>query len=530
MVKDFEKRLMKANERAHTAFKMTIVSLLSKGKHSNPKLLQEETVKTGSKQMAGNIVINTNKEAKVLLINTVAKRRREVINIFVTSRHIKISSPANWNVPYQVDVVKQENAHSPYVISFEADLPSFGIEEYTLSHKAHAHEPVESHEHKPSQSESVITIENVNIKVEFDKVTGIMKRIIHRNERVTHISAQFMVYQSQTSGAYIFGPAGFAKAFSTGKASIEVTKGPLVSEVKVTSLGLLLSVKLYNTSSIQGQGVYVKTEIDMSAIGITEMEVILRFYTDVKNDRNFYTDQNGYQLIGRKNRPENKIESNYYPVTTMGILEDNNKRFTLHCRQPHGGASLKQGQFEVMLDRHTFRDDKRGLGQGVYDNVKVNSHFILHIEYKTHHFSPEEVRYTYPSQDSVLMNEFLQNVIVKYNVVDARLKLLTKVHPLKTAELPCGVSIVGFRNLVKNNLEYNSTSLVLHRKPLHCGYTPLNGQCADTKNLTIKSLFPKAKVKITETSLSHLYDKQTLTLDSDLTPDVMELRAFKIQM
>jgi hypothetical protein len=215
----------------------------------------------------------------------------------------------------------------------------------------------------------------------------------------------------------------------------------------------------------------------------------------------------------------------------MALFEDNYKRVTLHSKQPHGGACLKSGQFEVMLDRHTFRDDKRGLGQGVYDNVRVNSDFIIQIEHKTHPFTAEEFRYTYASEDSILLNDVLQNNVIMYNIKDTDSKLMTKVHPLKSAELPCDVSIVGFRNLVKNNLEYNSTSLVLHRKPIHCGYASLNDNCADSeKKLTIKKLFPKLKAKISETSLSHLYIKQEMTSTSDITPDVHELRSFKVDI
>ncbi|XP_045199529.2 alpha-mannosidase 2-like [Mercenaria mercenaria] len=531
VVDDYEHRLFKANEDANMALKMAVLTLLSKGKQFNPKLLQEETVKPGTKQMSGSIIFETKKDVKILLINPIARRRKEVINIFVNSKEIQLASPSVRIVPYQISAAKENSENEPFILSFETDLPAFGIEEYTILPKHDAKERIEVYESAPTKSESVLEIENAFMKVEFEKDTGMIKRIIHKSGHVTNITAQFMVYQSKTSGAYIFGPAGHAQAFMTGAKTIKVKKGRLFSEVKVTSSGFLISVKLYNTSSIQGHGVHVKTEVDMAAVGMKEMEVILRFKTDVQNGDNFYTDQNGFQLIGRENRPGDKIESNYYPVTTMLILEDSLKRLTLHCKQPHGGASLKSGQFEIMLDRHTFRDDKRGLGQGVYDNVRVNSDFIIHIEHKSHSFRPEEVRYTYPSEDSTLMNDMLQNGIFKYNLLDTGLKLLTKVHPLKSAEFPCGVSVVGFRNLVKSNLEYNSTSLVLHRKPIHCGYVPLNEQCSDNNgSLTIKKIFPKLKVKISETSLSHLYTKQQLTLNSDITPDSQELRAFKIEI
>lgn len=533
VVEDYERRLFTANEDAHNAFKMAVLTLLSKGKQFNPKLLLEETVKPASKKMAGKIIFDTNKDAKMVLINPLARRRKEIINIFVQSKDVVISSPTKKNIPYQItSSLNNATGNEPFLLSFETELPALGIEVYTLTVERGAAEKLAVDERIPSENEDVIEIENLHLKVEFDKKTGMMKRILHKNNgKITNITAQFMVYQSKTSGAYIFGPSGPAQAFMVGEKKVTVKKGPLYSEVKVTSLGFLLSFRLYNASGIQGLGVHVKTEVDMAAVNMKEMEVILRFNTDVKNGDNFYTDQNGFQLIGRINRPNDKIESNYYPITTMALFEDIYKRVTLHSKQPHGGACLKSGQFEVMLDRHTFRDDKRGLGQGVYDNVRVNSDFIIQIEHKTHPFTADEFRYTYASEDSILLNDMLQNNVIMYNIQDTESKLMTKVHPLKSAELPCDVSIVGFRNLVKNNLEYNSTSLVLHRKPIHCGYASLNDNCADSeKKLTIKKLFPKLKAKISETSLSHLYIKQEMTSTSDITPDVHELRSFKVDI
>ncbi|KAL4220597.1 Alpha-mannosidase 2 [Mactra antiquata] len=529
VVDDYQQRLFLANEKAHAAFKMVLLSLLTKGKQTDPNLLQSVVVKSEKTAMSGTAVIETTKDHSIVMVNPSSNKRKEIVSLQVSSKDFVIVSSLNANTPVQVTHHKDgpyRPASSSLTASFEITIPPFGIEVYKISPASSTNSLVEIFESDERDEGDMISIENLYMKIDFDKNTGLIKRITDKNGKVTNITAQFMVYRSKTSGAYIFGPAGLASTFSIGKSVVKATKGPLMSKVEVTSKGFSLSVILYNTSSIQGHGIHIQTDVDLKEAGMGEMEVILRLQTDVKNGDKFYTDQNGFQFMGRQNRPNDPLESNYYPVTTMAILEDNSKRISLHCRQPHGGASLREGHLEVMLDRHTYRDDGRGLGQGVYDNVRLKNNFVVFIEHKSRDFQPIEKRYTYASEDSILLNDMLQNEIIKYFTVSS-VKLSKQLHPMKK-DFPCDVTVVGFRNLVKNELEYNGTSLVLHRKPIHCGYEPMNRQCKKIDKITIKHLFPKLSVNIAETSLSHLYNKSQLTTDSNLTPEYSELRSFLI--
>jgi alpha-mannosidase II len=46
-------------------------------------------------------------------------------------------------------------------------------------------------------------------------------------------------------------------------------------------------------------------------------------------------------MISRKLRTSLPIGANFYPFTTMAIIEDLNKRLTLHTAQPLGIGSLE---------------------------------------------------------------------------------------------------------------------------------------------------------------------------------------------
>lgn len=74
------------------------------------------------------------------------------------------------------------------------------------------------------------------------------------------------------------------------------------------------------------------------------------------------------------------IQGNLYPVTSHAFLEDSDRRLTLLTGQSHGVSNLRDGLFEVMLDRRLAQDDWRGLGEGVEDNLATPSIFSLLLE------------------------------------------------------------------------------------------------------------------------------------------------------
>ncbi|WAR28010.1 MA2A2-like protein [Mya arenaria] len=527
VIQDFEARLMKAHARAHVAMKTILTSLLSRGKVQNSAHLQEVIVKENSRDIPRYRVLDVGDGSNLVFYNPVSKRRIEIVSVYVKSKHFVINTPKKSHIEVQVT----ETKGGVFMASFEIDIQAFGIEVYKLLPKEMDHSIVKETE---VFGES-IELKNKYMKVVFSSKTGLLQTMILSSGNVINITADFMVYKSKRSGAYIFGPEGPATGFKTGNAVITTFYGRMWSEVAVTRPGFTQKYRLYNTDSLQRRGLHVSTSTDMASVGMREMEVIYRVKSSINNGHNFYADQNGFQLIGRETMPTKPIASNYYPATTMALLEDDRLRMTLHFRQPHGVASLASGQLDTMLDRHTFRDDGRGLGQGIYDNVNVMNEFVIEVEEKAVQFNPIEKRYTYATSKAVLLNEFLQNKLQIYTTKDNSVKLMDKVHPLKDVTLPCHTSVVGFRNIVDDDMKYSYTSLVLHRRPVHCGLTRtednLEHFChVKQEKVTIKSLFPKLKVKIEETSLTLQNTKNVLELDSNILPEKNELRTFKIHM
>ena len=116
---------------------------------------------------------------------------------------------------------------------------------------------------------------------------------------------------------------------------------------------------------------------------MNNVELGMRFSTDVNSGDEFFTDLNGFQMMKRKRRLDKlPIGANYFPIPSMAYIQDDKSRLTLVTKQPLGGSSLKSGQLEIMMDRRLSQDDNRGLFQGVSDNHITPHTFYLVLERK----------------------------------------------------------------------------------------------------------------------------------------------------
>ena len=75
----------------------------------------------------------------------------------------------------------------------------------------------------------------------------------------TEANIEFLMYKSRGSGAYIFQPAGPAvdTEMST-RPVIRVIKGPIASEIHVVQELIESTIRLCNTTGIQGEAVEIE--------------------------------------------------------------------------------------------------------------------------------------------------------------------------------------------------------------------------------------------------------------------------------
>ena len=555
VINDFRTKIYVALSRAERAMKLILSQLLTLG-HVNGREVFENTVERKSivsapREKVVNMSHNFKAGGSFLVVtNPSARRRTDVISFtgHAKNKYIFVSS-AQRTVHFQRQSLDDDNTTR---ISFPADLPPFSIRTFrveTFKTKKDMNETyveedynkdLKMRDNKVTKDKGSLILENNYLSVEIDKQSGFPKRIRMKgdddDESETDVFTEVLAYDSMRSGAYIFAPKGTAKPFITGVSEIVVNKGPYVSEIKSIYKSFTLITRVYNVTGVKGMGVHITAEFDITKEKLNRnKELIVRFKTSINNENIFYTDQNSFQLIGRKTGT-GEIEENYYPITSMMVIEDDEKRLTLHTAQPHGAASLQNGWMEVMLDRRVARDDDKGLGQGVLDNIFTIANFILQVESrKENHPMPTELLYTFPSEANILLNELLNeptyNLFVEEGKKLRELNLNEEVLAFSGIEdsLPCGVSVVGMRTLSKSDLSYNGTSLVLYNTPTLSDLKD-NPSCSNrADDVTLQDLFPGLKIsRSDETSLTHLDEIRKINSTDSLRQEGMGLRTFKV--
>ncbi|WAQ97699.1 MA2A1-like protein, partial [Mya arenaria] len=516
---NFQKELSEALQKCKTAMKMITSQLLSRG--SMPVAsVRDVLAREGSKTATTYTVMTVPPGGAFLTVaNSLPRMRTEVVTFHCSEDKVKVSEGGR-TLPLQV----REVGSSRYEVSFVAQLPPASVQYYNVALMTEVGANV-AQKSSPSEHGGEILIENDFLKVQFNNESGFISQIIgkHLNNLKLNIQSDVLAYTAKRSGAYIFAPDGEAKQFLRGKPKVTLTTGNLYSEVEVVySSVFIITTRLYHLPGSKAMGVFIDTKLDVkSNTQSMNQEVILRLKTDMKTNNTMFTDQNGFQLMGRRTYTDRATEENFYPITTMAIIQDSSSRLTLNTAQPHGAASLKDGWLEVMLDRSLSRDDGKGLGQGVSDNVVTSAQFVLHLESMTGEGIPE-TKYTYPSMDSLLINEQLNEPVYKLFVPSVGVKYIANVQGIEDS-LPCDTSITVMR---QSNV---GTSMVLHRWATHCRF-PTVSECRRYQgDVTLRNLFRSvAKVSAVETSLTHSEHFGPVSRTDILAPTPMQLRTFLI--
>ena len=552
VAQDYENKLYKAYENAQLVMQIGAQFLLTKGKLDSDPILQPELIRDDPRVSSLHQAVNFNEDGtRIVLFNPTAQQRSEFVEFITTSADLEIKNSKRQSIPFQINPVfaaSTEVSPTSFEIVFLADIPPLSLETFIFKKAVknekkywakismyNTKELIVSPElmfeqEKPQWRVNInqgVLIENDYIAAEFRTFKGTLSKITDKSSQTTtKINLEFKHYTSRGSGAYIFFPAGPARDIIQTTPVVRVIEGPFTSEVQAVFQNIFHKTRLYNHPGVQGRSLFVQNALDMHVINMRDREVIMRFSTDVKNgDGSFFTDGNGFQMIGRKTDSTRPIATNYYPVTTMAVLEDEAKRLTLHTGQPHGVASLEQGSLEVMLDRQLLYDDERGLGEGIYDNKLTMTKFIIQIEEKASNSHQE--KFTYPSLASILHNDFLQQPVQKmFTPINSDVMEL-KFHVVQKP-IPCHVTIVSLKTLYYRNFTYQGTSLVLHSKGYHCHFESRGLQCPSDR-VDFKSLVPGI-IDANETTLTHFSVLNNQVDLANLQIPAMEIKSFMIKI
>lgn len=465
--------------------------------------------------------VSSDKHVDVVLFNSLAQERMEVVSLRVTKPHVKVVDSNGVELLYQINPVFNVTEHHEtltrrifvsnreFELLFLAKLPALSLSVFTVSYQndtkakmatiycedckddgKHEGSEVNPFDIKPKQSGD-IQVENSKMRLLFDGDSGFLKSMTKKNfGKAIQLGIKFGAYKSAQfhSGAYLFRPESNdprnaeKDVFENYKEKkIMITTGPISSDVSVVHGAFLAhTVRLFKTQTHLDTAIFIENDIDFeSPPKNRETEMFMRLITSIENgdDPEFFSDLNGFQWQPRKKVQQVGIEGNYFPITTSAFIQDSQMRLTLMTTHAQGAASLEPGQLEVMLDRRTLYDDYRGMGEGIVDSRLMRHQFWLTMEFFDAEMGEREnshKTYHVPSLHAQHLSNALNYPVNIYFIekYDETQKLeINRNVELLSYQLPCDLHIVNLRTLTEHNLPLfpsRSALLIMQRIGYDC--------------------------------------------------------------
>ncbi|KAL2927748.1 Alpha-mannosidase [Bienertia sinuspersici] len=174
------------------------------------------------------------------------------------------------------------------------------------------------------------------IPLTFAKVKLIITLVdVSLQQRFLWYDSSFGEGDGQASGAYIFRPSGHPSV-----KPMVVVRGALVDEIHQQ-----FDSWIYQIGPIP--------------VIYSGKEVITQMKTNLLTNKQFYTDSNGRDFMKRiRNYREDwnlsnhqPVAGNYYPINLGIYVNDSSYEFSVLVDRATGGASIKNGEIELMLHR-----------------------------------------------------------------------------------------------------------------------------------------------------------------------------------
>ncbi|XP_065648888.1 alpha-mannosidase 2 isoform X2 [Hydra vulgaris] len=497
-----------------------------------------------------NLIIISDKPSQVVFYNSLAQERKQTVFLHVSEPLVEVKSSTGEAIPYQVSLLWKDSlsAHNAkYEVSFVAVIPALGLSKYFISRAVtsntsylsvtttyNINQPTINEKFKVSAGNTKeIYVKNDYLKAVFDADTGLLTDLSTDGIVLKKVQIIFMSYGTvanmDRSGAYLFLPSGEATSIVENNPPITITSGPIYTEVMTRLQFVVHKVRIYHSDTLEAQSLDIRNVLDIRQTN--NFEFVMRIESGIQNnDREFFTDLNGFQMQRRKTLAKLPLQANFYPAPSMIFIQDKKSRITLQTQQANGVASLEQGFIEVVLDRKLNQDDNRGLGQGVMDNRVTLSAFRLILE-NFENPPPEKTSLiAYPSMLSMSLSHQLQNPIYDFVVAaSVPINQFNSGFSGLKVPLPCDLHLLNLKMLQDNNrvAPSDTAALFLHRVGFDCAFKKV---CL-TNEVTYAEIFnPLNIVHLEETSLSLMHSHKFLNNKNKIDISPMEIQAYKIKL
>ncbi|KAI3712813.1 hypothetical protein L1987_71379 [Smallanthus sonchifolius] len=311
--------------------------------------------------------IPSGKSLVIVAYNSLGWNRTDIIRIpvkdanFVTEAYLGISPK---------DVPK-------YWLLFQASVPPFGWNTYFVTQTPGTGGYVSVVD---TPQNDTIEIGPGSLEMLFSLQSGQLKRITNSRTGIDlPIQQSYLWYASragiQPSGAYIFHPEDSPPVIVSRSVPIKVIRGPLVEEVHQQ-----FNPWIYQVTRLYKDKEHAEFEFIIGPIPTDDgvgKEVITRITADMATNKVFYTDSNGRDFLKRVRdyredwplQVTQPVAGNYYPLNLGMFTTDNKTELSVLVDRATGGASINDGEMEIMFHRRMLYDDHRGVGEALDEFV-----------------------------------------------------------------------------------------------------------------------------------------------------------------
>lgn len=270
-----------------------------------------------------------------------------------------------------------------YWLHFQVSVPPLGWSTYFIAPATGIGKRRNGLSVMDSPQNDTIEIGSGNLKMSFSSMTGQLKRMYNSKTGVdVPIQQSYFWYGSssermQSSGAYILRPDGSPPHIVARSVPLQVHRGPLFDEVRQQ-----FNSWIYQVTRVYKDQEHAELEYTIGPIPLEDSvgkEVITRMTANMATEKVFYTDSNGRDFLKRirdyradwslsVNEP---VAGNYYPLNLGIFTMDKRSELSVLVDRATGGASIEDGQLELMLHRRTLHDDSRGVNEALDESVCI---------------------------------------------------------------------------------------------------------------------------------------------------------------
>ncbi|EJD74390.1 glycosyl hydrolase family 38 protein [Loa loa] len=557
---DYGQKMFEAIKKSEEII-VTAADFLLRGKASRnssitPSLLMEENLDTSESLPKKRVVMHG---SEIILFNPLGNLRMETICVHVNALNtiVVLASEPTVTVLQQISPVL-EFVNNKWVIDsklyelcFVPTIPPLSFQKYLFKFGTPHNKAMIQSSFTGLQSSDFdtaplgnFTFDNGLISAVFDPKTGHLASVSLKQGKSIPVKTSFVWYGARMksplplkgtdnpSGAYLFLPNGPAKPLKI-KQSFLAIQGRIMQKVLIANDGNMTFTHIIKMPLLSPS---IEIENTFHLDNVQNVELAMRLEAGIDNGDEFFTDLNGFQMVKRRRFKQLPLQAHFFPMSSSAFMEDETLRMTLLSAQPSGVANLASGQLDVMLDRRLNQDDGRGLFSGITDNRKTTSSFRLLFEvpsrkisvntkaritaYHSMHAYGQMLSLLYPPV--VLLSSLNEGYIDNYKLMNILFSCDdTHLITLRTLAAPT----IYDNNSVRIHIPRNSYAVVLHRFGIDCRFTTkLLETCSAM--LDMKRLFMKTASRVTETSLTMLYDHLGDVNDVLLEP--MEVRTFRL--